>query len=248
MSISLDTNETPKPQEIQDNVQLNAQESIPEETPKDIDWRKFKEKRNQERKQAEQIAQENARMKEAMHIKEQEAQALKNALESLVSKTPYQNDRHNDSDLEETEDQRIDRRVEEALTKRQAKQQQEAEELEQKSYPQRLKQTYNDFDNVCSQDNYDYLEFHHPEIVEAIKRLPDNYEKGSLIYKTVKKYVPNLSEAKKDISKLNKNNAKPQSMSLPGVSQTGDVAPNMLSDKRKADNYSRMQRVMKGIS
>ena len=247
MSLPVENNETPKEQEIQANVQQAANvhnSDIPEETPKDLDWRKFKEKRNQERKQAELIAQENAKIKEAMALKEKEAEALKNALDSLVNRpatTVY--DR-----AEETEEDIIDRRVQEALDKRLAKQRQEEQEREQREFPNRLKQTYSDFDSVCSQDNFDYLEFHHPEIVEAIKRLPDNYEKGSLIYKTVKKYVPNQAEAKKDIAKVTRNNAKPQSMSVGGVTQTGDSAPLYLSEERKLANQRRMQRIMRGIS
>ena len=54
---------------------------------------------------------------------------------------------------------------------------------------------------------------------------------------------PNSS---KDQKKAENNFNKPQSMAVSGVSQTGDSAPMMLDDKKRSDNWSRMQRVMKG--
>jgi hypothetical protein len=62
----------------------------------------------------------------------------------------------------------------------------------------------------------------------------------------MKKFVPN-PDSRKDQARIEKNLAKPQSMSVPGSTQTGDHAPTELTEQRRKDNWARMCRVMKGI-
>jgi hypothetical protein len=62
----------------------------------------------------------------------------------------------------------------------------------------------------------------------------------------LKRFIPNTN-AGKEAAKADKNLSKPQSMSVPGMSATGDTAPVKFDDQRRADNWARMQRVMKGI-
>jgi len=61
----------------------------------------------------------------------------------------------------------------------------------------------------------------------------------------VERFVPNTNSGK-DAKKAEQNFNKPQSMAVPGATQTGDTAPMMLDEKRKVDNYARMMKVMKG--
>ncbi|HAM53715.1 MAG TPA: hypothetical protein DCP92_24610 [Nitrospiraceae bacterium] len=68
------------------------------------------------------------------------------------------------------------------------------------------------------------------------------------IYKAVKRFVPNSTTSSKEQKKAEKNLAKPQAMSTAGMTQTGDQAPQYLDDKRKQDNWKRMQLRMKGIA
>ena len=77
------------------------------------------------------------------------------------------------------------------------------------------------------------------------KHLPDSYDKWAAIYKAVKRFVPN-PDSGKDQRKAEKNFGKPQSMAVAGNTQTTDSAPMMLDDKRRQDNWNRMQKVMKG--
>jgi hypothetical protein len=238
----------PKVEQTQQNIQESApvvEENFPEETPKDLDWKKFKEKRKQERLHAEKLAKEAEEAKRAAALKEQEALAIKQAMEALLDRS--QNSQYKE-DLDETEEQRIQRKVNEAFEARERQRRKEEEEREKREWPQRLASTYRDFEEVCSPENVDYLEFHHPEIVEPYRYLPEGYEKWKMIYNAVKKYVPNHAHAKKDQVKAEKNMSKPQSMNVAGLTQTGDSAPQMLTDKKRDANWSRMVRIMKGLN
>jgi hypothetical protein len=214
---------------------------VAKETDQDRNWRLFREGRDADRKRAE------AEAKRADE-KAAEALALKDAMEAILNKQQPQQRNQDDNDGEETEEQRIDRRVEVAIRQRESSMQKEREERERNSLPQRLNEMYPDFDRVCSQENIDHLEFHYPEIASAFKHAPESLEKWSNIYKTVKRFNPN-PDSKKDSMKAEKNLSKPQSMSSGGSSQEGKVGSSFhLDEQRKKDNWSRMQRTLKGLS
>lgn len=221
-------------------IEVKQQEPIVEQKPQeDIqeqNWKKFREKREQERKEKE-AADKRAAEKEA------EANALKAAMEALLNKN--QSAQSVAEETEETEEQRIDRKVQEHLLRSQQKADEERRKREVAELPVRMQQTYNDFGQVCSQENLDYLQYHYPEVAAGFKYAPDSFETWSNIYKTLKRFVPN-PDSKKDVARIEKNLAKPQSMSIPGSTQTGDHAPTELTEKRRADNWARMQKTLKG--
>lgn len=213
------------------------------ETPEQINWRKFRQEREKERKEKMEADRRAAE-------KEAEAAALKAAMEALIDKPSRAQQNvvtdNNHGDFEESEEQRVARLVKDEMDKERkndhiARQQREAAEV-----PQRLNQAYNDFQSVCTTENLDYLEYHYPEVAAAFKHMPDSFDKWANIYKAVKRFVPN-NDHKKDLAKMEKNLAKPQSMSNPGMTQTGDHAPTDLTDKRRQDNWARMQRTLKGV-
>lgn len=210
------------------------------ETQEQINWRKFRQQREIERKQKEE-AERKAKQKE------EEAAALKAAMDAILSKqtpTPsYQS--QSGYEEEETEDQRIDKKVRAVLEAEKRKVDEERRQREQAELPNKLASTYKDFNQVCSSDNLDYLEYHYPEVASAFKHMPDGFDKWASVYQAVKRFVPN-TDSKKEQQKAEKNFNKPQSMAVSGVTQTSDGAPMMLDEKRRADNWSRMQRVMKG--
>jgi len=208
----------------------------PEETTEQINWRKFRQVREKERKEKEES---DRRASE----KEAEAKALKDAMEALLSKPqPAQSS----EDIGETEEQRIDKRIQQALDKERQRHQKELQEREVRELPQKLKSTFNDFDQVCTQENLDYLDYHYPEVARRFRNSPESFETWSDFYKVIKRFVPN-HDSKKDQKQMEKNLAKPQSMSLPGATQTGDQAPaKNLDDKRRQENWARMQRTLKG--
>ena len=210
-----------------------------EENQEQINWRKFRQEREKERKAKEESDRKAAE-------KTAEAAALKAALESLVNKPNTSVSHAYTEEVEETEDQRLERKVRDALQKEEKIRETERQKREVAELPKKLAATFNDFNQVCTQENLDYLEYHYPEVAAGFKHAPENFETWTNFYKALKRFVPN-TDSKKDMAKMEKNLAKPQSMSLPGVSQTGDQAPAQLNDQRRKDNWNRMQRTMKGL-
>lgn len=235
----METNENVVVAENTQSVQPQHIESIQNvepETQEQINWKKFREERALERKQKE-AADKRAAEKEA------EAQALKAAMDALLNKPTQSN--HNEYADDEDEDVKIQKKIDAALSVRERQLEEQRRQREHAEFPQRLASTYTDFNDVCSTENLDYLEFHYPEVANAFKHAPDGFDKWSSVYKAVKRFVPNTNSLK-DQKKAEKNFNKPQSMAASGMTQTGDTAPMQLDDKRRADNWARMQKVMKG--
>jgi hypothetical protein len=226
--------------ENKENVQPNPEQNISPkeklpESVNEVNWRQFREQREIERK--EKIAAEKRAAE-----KEAEATALKAAMESILDKprnSPI------DQETNETEEQRISRMVKENLEKERKVIEEQQRKKEHAEFPQRLTRNYNDFDKICTSENLDYLEFHYPEVAAPFKHLPDSYEKWEGIYKAVKRFVSN-PDSRKDAAKAEANFNKPKAMAAPGVTSTGDTAPYKLDDQRRKDNWTRMQRVMRG--
>lgn len=242
MTVQTETKQSEQVQQAPkaDISNINAQTNNVQETEssKDINWKAFKQAREVERKQSEEIAKQAKKSQE-------EAIALKAALDAVLSK-PERNPRneHENIENEETEDQRIDKRVNEAIARREAENEKKRREIENQEYPTRLSRDYKDFDQICTTENLDYLDYHYPEIAQAFAYMPQGYDKWSAVYKAVKRFIPN-TDSKKDQSKADKNFNKPQSASSPGMTHSSDNAPtHRLDDKRKAENWARMTQRM----
>ncbi len=234
------------PNLTQQKVDTNSQQKqpeapAPEESEKEINWKKFKEARAQERKQAEEMA-KRAEQKEA------EAMALKAALEAALNKPQHQQYQQPQyGQEEESEDVRIQKKVDMALAERDKAHQAERAKREQEEYPQRLTQAYSDFNQVCHETNLDYLDYHYPEVSQAFQHMPEGFAKWSAIYKAVKRFVPNVDN-RKDQVRAESNLKKPQSISSGTISPQGTAIGSLkLDEQRKAENWARMQRAMKGI-
>ncbi len=217
--------------------QANEPEKV--ELQNEVNWRKFREQREIERKQkdeAERIANEERA----------KAEAMKAALDALLNKpTPQQSTYGYE---EETEEQKIDKRVNALLAQREQEYERQRQEKERTEFPQKLNSTFQDFNQVCSTENLDYLEYHYPEVAQAYKQLPDSFDKWAGIYKALKRFVPNI-DGRKEAAKADKNFNKPQSMGTPTTTQEGkNVLPNRISDEKKAENWKRMQAALKGLS
>ena len=260
--------EAPKPSETQAETSISqpvdktVSNSVPEKanelsTPvdttapqstEDPDWRAFREARKRDR--AEREAAE-ARAAE----KEKEVAALKAAMEAAFSAkqapTPqaYQEYYGMNQQPEETEEQRIERMVDAKLAKKEEQYKQQQAEHERLTYPQRLMKEMPDFNQVCCQENLDYLDYHYPEVSRPLQRLGDCYDKWSDTYAAVKKFIPNHSIAKKEAMRADINASKPRSMSSSGPSPTGEPARESWKDAedRKAANWARMQKILKGV-
>lgn len=235
-------------QEIKNN-QPKAEEKPPEapaevkeEAPKSAqDWNRFREARAIDRKRAEESAAKAAE-------REAEVSALRAALEASLNKPQPQNQYQPSYDQqEETQEQLIARHVAQALKTKEAEEEKRRHERETQEYPQRLRQTFPDFQNTIADENLDYLEFHHPELAKSLSRQPQSFEKWADIYNAVKRYVP-MNVSKKEIAKADKNLLKPQSMSAASMSTGGTAVPShKLDEARKMANWERMQREMKSL-
>jgi len=212
-----------------------AQEQ-PKESIEEINWRKYRIERENERK-AKLEAEEIARKKQEENL------ALQKALEAIVNKPnqSYQEEEY------ESEESKIEKKIAEALAKREQQYQRERVEREHQELPKRLQSDFRDFNQVCTEENLDYLEYHYPEVAKPYKHMPEGYEKWEGIYKALKRFIPN-QESGKEAKKAEANLSKPTAMSRPGMTQTGDQAPHIMDDAKRASNWARMQKTIKGIS
>lgn len=235
--------EQPKEQQAKTEI-----EEVPTRNGEDPDWNAFREARKRDRAERR-AAEERAQQKEA------EAAALKAAMEAAFgarqapSQQAYQQYYGMDQQPEESEEQRLERKLNEMLAKKEEQWRREQAEQEAKSYPQRLMRDFPDFSQVCSQENLDYLDYHYPEISRPLQRLGDGYDKWHDTYHAVKKLIPNHSSAKKEALRAEVNTNKPKSMSSMGQSATGRQAAESWQEieARRAENWQRMQRTMKGV-
>jgi len=229
-----------KAQVIDQNPAENKTEATQEESEQTKNWKKWKENRQREREEA-------LRIDAARQKAENEAAALRQALEAVVNK-PQQRQENNGYEEEESEEQRINRKVEEALAKREQHYQAQREQEELKTYPQKLNNAYSDFNQVCSPENLDYLEYHHPELAKSFAHRKDGFEKWSDIYNAVKRYIPN-NNSQRDAQKAEKNLQKPQALSHSTLSSTGPTGSStQLTEQRRAENWARMQKTLKGLN
>lgn len=235
-------------QAVTPQVETQAAPNTPE-TQEDPNWKAFREARKRDRLEREAA---EARAAE----KEKEVAALKAAMEAAFSAkqapTPqaYQDYYGMNQQPEESEEQRIERKVNELLSKKEQEYQKQQAEYEQKTYPQRLLRDMPDFNQVCSQENLDYLDYHYPEISRPLQRLGEGYDKWHDTYHAVKKLIPNHSTAKKEAMRADINSNKPRSMSSSGPSPTGTGGAQETwkeAEERRAANWQRMQRTLKGV-
>ncbi len=239
MTVDTNTNITDENKQIQQN-NIETPASDVQETQEQINWKKFRQQREEELKKSRE-AEELARRKA------EEAEALKAALEAVLNKQPQQNTYVNNSyETEDDEETIFKKRMEKLLAEREAQYRKELEQQEKQQLPVKLQQTFGDFQNVCTQENLDYLEFHYPEIATAFQHMPDNFDKWSSVYKAVKRFVPNTN-GQKAIQKIEQNLNKPQSLNT-GLSSTSDTTPHIyLDEDKKKANWNRMKKLAKGL-
>lgn len=214
------------------------------ETIEDPNWKAFREARKKDR------AEREAAERKAME-KEAEVAALKAAMEAAFNKsTPIQpvNQYSHDYPQEESEDDRIEKKVQAAIAQREQEYERQRAIREQQEYPQRLVQTYSDFNETISPENLDYLDYHFPEVSRPLKRLNDDFDKWADIYKAIKKFVPNHANSRKDAARADANFNKPKSISSPSITQTGEPLGNArLTAEKRAENWERMQKTLRSV-
>lgn len=232
--------ETVNTEQVQNSVPSSTDKKEISEVPEsvqEVNWRNFREERKKQRQETEEA-------KKIAAQKESEARALKEAMEALLNKPAIQT---NDIQEEPDEKESIKKLIADALADERRRVEKERMDREARELPNRIQANMKDFHEVCSAENVDYLEYHYPEITAGFKYMPDGYEKWEAIYKSVKRLIPNAQVSNKDKAKAERNMMKPQSISVAGVTSTGDMAPQMLTDQKKMDNWKRMAARMKGL-
>lgn len=156
------------------------QESSPQVTDKELNFRRLEAIRDQERE---------ARIRAEMH-----AQAMHKELEAIKQMLqPKEAD-----PLDDVEDYVDATRLKAKLEKERASFKKEAEEIarrtyeekdrerEQKNFLGRLKAEYRDFDEVMTESNLAQLEKTNPVFLKAVLAIPDDYERRKLAYEYLK--------------------------------------------------------------
>jgi len=232
--------------EIQKNV-----ENIPNKMPENPDfvkseenqenWKIFREERAKERKakeEAERLAKQ----------KMEEAEALKKAMEALLEtqKAPQQNNSDfKDILYEEDEEKRIQRLIDERLNQERKKYQEDLARAEAQKLPQLIQQNMPDFNQVCTQENVDYLYYKNPSLAKSLEMVPDSYNKWAAVYEAVKGLVP--LQAKNDSNIMQRNLAKPQSAAAVLTDTKPETQGWQLSEQRKRENQLRAKRESRQI-
>lgn len=225
--------------ENQTKIDTNESAPIIKTEENQNNWKKFREDRERERK-------EMAEAQASSEKHKKEAEALKAALEAIIDKpNTRNNENHYDND-QETEEQKIEKKVQIALEKERKRYEDEKKANETKNLPQTLSRAIPDFNQVCSSENLDYLEYHHPEIANAFRHMPDGFDKWESVYKSVKKLVP-FQNKKEDQKRIENNMKKPQA-NIPNVTESQQEGSAWkLSEERKKENWKRMQKDMKSF-
>ena len=226
-----------------------------QETPEQINWRKFRETREQERVSSQKGIEEEKKKTKAA---QDQAQAFKDALDSVMNKeTPQQSavaeplsdfgslDMPTGKEVMEYTQKSINEGIQKGLEKYVMEQQRVQKEKEQQNLPKRLKESHENFDKICSQENLDYLEYHYPEVAVPFSKMKDDFSKWSNIYKAIKRFVP-TPDAKADKDKIDKNLNRPQSASAVSINADSDNSKGVSMNKRQ-QNWQRMQKIMKGM-
>lgn len=233
---------------LQQNTETNLdQQVVGNEKLEDLNFKAFREGRKKDRLEKE------AAERKALE-KEKEVAALKAAMEAAFSKSApspesYQQYYGINQQQEETEDERLEKKLNKLLAQKEEQYRKELFEQEQREYPTRLAKNFPDFKQVCSQENLDYLDYHYPELTSPLNRLPDGYDKWADIYRAVKKFIPNHASAKKDAARADMNSQKPKSISTSSITPSGNPVKESWqeAEQRRASNWERMQRTMKGV-
>ena len=231
---NLDAQEQPKGEIVETKPIETPQEEV---SPQERNWRKFREERENDRKKL--IEQQKIAKQ-----KEEEAEALKKALEAVVNKPSQQ---QYEEPKEETEEQRISREVERLLKVKEQERARLEQEKEFAEMPSRLSSNYKDFNEIVTMENLDYLEYHFKEIAEPYRHMPDSYKKWELLYQAIKKHIPDAGKKKHYEELAKKNLSAPQSSSVATVASKSDTGTHRISEQTKEANWQRMSRVMKGL-
>jgi|AntAceMinimDraft_18_1070375.scaffolds.fasta_scaffold20542_2 hypothetical protein len=206
-----------------------------EETQEEINWKKYRED-NKKNKKAREDAEEKAAQKA------QETEDLKRALEEVVNKKTYS---HEQEDEDEDESTRINKEVERILAIKDSEREKARAEKELTALPQKLASSHKDFNDVCSEDNLLYFEYHFSDLATSFKYMPDSFEKWDNLYKAIKRVMPDASKKKHYDAVAEKNLNAPKSHATAAGAPKSTSVRAGLSQEAKNANWLAMKERMK---
>lgn len=242
-------------EETKENPEAEIADKEPEKQDSEqINWRKFREQREKERVEREK-AEQRARQKE------EETEALRQVLETMMTSKESsltQKEQQDiisdliDDDIPTGKDikgfitKQVPDLINSIIEQREAKREEERRKKEVDEMPVKLRTAHRDFDNIVSQENLDYLDYHHPEIAKALSYMPNSFEKWSSVYSAVRKLVPNTGE--RDLKRMEQNAIKPQhaaAVASPPPNERG--YGRSLTEQEKKENYERLRKLARDV-
>jgi len=239
----------------------NEEQSQEELTPEEINWRKFRQKRNEDRKNAEEAHKTAEVAQNQSKQKDEQIAALTTAIDNMLESKGKQSMTQSEQDkmISDLVDEDIPtggevkgflkkfvpELIKDVLNKNKEEERQRQSDRERKEMPNNLQKRHTDFKEIVHQENLDYLDYHYPDIAGALAHLPEGVEKWSSIYNTVKKLVPNVGKG--DARRLDQNSQKPQAMTSTSASPSEEKGHGKyLSPAEKSANYKRLIELSRG--
>ena len=127
---------------------------------------------------------------------------------------------------ERVADERFDKKWSEAEAKR-----------KKEEAPQRIKQRFQDFDAVVTEENVKQLRVLEPEVAQALSLIGDEEAKAVAAYKYIKMFIPTAVSNAESKQRIQQNAKQPKSLSSTGgnspLSQAGAFEKGLTPDLKK---------------
>jgi len=205
-----------------------AEVSQPQETEKEMNFRKLRESNEQLQREREQDRQMMIQLQEQLLKQNPQAQEAPKEVDEFANL-----DKSDWSTIDQTEKlaERIaDSRFEKKMAEYEAMRRKE-------EAPQRIKSKFQDFDSVVTEDNVKQLRALEPDVADALSLIGDEEAKAVAAYKYIKAFVPQAAEATASKQRIQENANQPKSLSAAAgvspLSQAGSFENGLTPDIKK---------------
>jgi hypothetical protein len=254
---------------VEDAVKQQQETGAPEpqkeeaqETPEEINWRAVRQQIKESKQREEEERKRKSEERKLDNEKDSQIEQLTKAMSKMMEskgQAPMTNQQQQQL-IDELADEDIPtggevksflskfvpKLIRETLEKSESERRQQELENEQKNLPNAIKKRHADFLDVVQEENLAYLNYHYPDVANALDSLPDNINKWTSVYNTVKKLVP-ISN-RRDADTVERNMQKPQAVSMSSAPQATEKGyGKTLTQAEKKVNYERLQELARGI-
>lgn len=223
-------------------VEQNVQAEVARQNDKELNFARLRQEKERALAAAEHAMAEKERLQaEIDRIKAQSSKmrAPEFEEEDEVDDEPYINRKGLKrvlSKLDQSIESRIDERIAAATKKA-------LEEERQRNFVFQLKSEYRDFNDVVTAETLEKLQATNPRMAAIIERMPDGYEKGQMVYETIKTMKLHQKPETNVKERVEKNQQNPYyipSTAAGVVSSTGDF-----SEAGRKASYEKIQQLSK---